>query len=40
MNPETNLKQTLVDPKPTLNKNLEPLLETPWTKLKETLKQA
>jgi hypothetical protein len=42
--PKETLQPTLnklqLDPKPTLKKNLEPTLETPWTKPKETPNQA
>jgi hypothetical protein len=29
---QPTLNQLQLDPKPTLNKNLEPTLQTPWTK--------
>ena len=42
--PKETLQPTLnklqLDPKPTLKKNFEPTLETPWTKPKETPNQA
>ena len=37
---QPTLNKLQLDPKPTLKKNFEPTLETPWTKPKETPNQA